>query len=435
MEIDFLSLIRKKRDGLELTKKEIEFFIKKLIKKEIPDYQVAAFLMAIYFQGLSFQETKDLTLAMMGSGKFFKFKEKNVVDKHSTGGVGDKVSLILAPILAACGLKIPMIAGRALGHTGGTVDKLASIPNFKTTLSYEECQKAIKEIGLFIIEQTEEFVPADKYLYSLRDVTATIESIPLITASIMSKKLVEGIDFLLMDIKTGNGAFLEKITDAKKLANMMIAIGKLMKKKISVFITDMNQPLGKAVGNSLEVIEAIEFLKGNQERDLKKIVFTFAQEFLLRTKITADKKTAENLINKIINEGKALKKFQELIKNQGGDERVINDYNLFPQAKYQDIYRAPKEGYLFSFQTKKIGWLCNFLGGGRKQLGDQVDYSVGFVFYKKIGDFVKKGEPLLAIHANDEKKLKVTKRQLKEVIVIKNKKPRISPLIYWYGRS
>jgi pyrimidine-nucleoside phosphorylase len=435
MEFNFLNLIRKKRDGFSLTKKEIDFFVEKLIKKEIPDYQVAAFLMAIYFRGLSFSETKDLTLAMMNSGKVFKFKEKNLVDKHSTGGVGDKVSLILTPILAASGLKIPMIAGRSLGHTGGTIDKLASIPNFKTTLSYKECQKAIKEIGFFIIEQSEEFVPADKYLYSLRDVTATIESIPLITASIMSKKLAEGIDFLLMDIKTGNGAFLEKFTDAKKLAITMMAIGKLMKKKISVFITDMNQPLGKAVGNSLEVIEAIEFLKGNQERDLKEIVFTFAQEFLLRTKIAANKKTAEDLITKIINEGKALKKFQELIKNQGGDERVIDDYNLLPQAKYQELYRAPKEGYLFSFHTKKIGWLVNFLNGGRKQLGEQIDYSVGFIFYKKIGDYVKKGEPLLAIHANDEKKLKVTKSQLKEVIVIKNKKPKIPPLIYWYGRA
>jgi pyrimidine-nucleoside phosphorylase len=238
-----------------------------------------------------------------------------------------------------------------------------------------------------------------------------------------------------MDIKTGNGAFLEKFTDAKKLAITMMAIGKLMKKKISVFITDMNQPLGKAVGNSLEVIEAIEFLKGNQERDLKEIVFTFAQEFLLRTKIAANKKTAEDLITKIINEGKALKKFQELIKNQGGDERVIDDYNLLPQAKYQELYRAPKEGYLFSFHTKKIGWLVNFLNGGRKQLGEQIDYSVGFIFYKKIGDYVKKGEPLLAIHANDEKKLKVTKSQLKEVIVIKNKKPKIPSLIYWYGRA
>lgn len=290
MESEFLSLVRKKRDGAVLTKKEIEFFIKGLINKKIPDYQIAAFLMAIYFQGLNFKETADLTLAMMKSGKVFKFKEKYVVDKHSTGGVGDKISLILTPILAALGFKIPMIAGRALGHTGGTIDKLSSIPNFKTKLTYQECKEAIKNIGFFIAEQTEELIPADKYLYSLRDATSTIESIPLITASIMSKKLAEGINFLLLDIKTGNGAFLEKFTEAKNLAETIIKIGKLIKKKMSIFITDMNQPLGKAIGNSLEVIEAIEFLKGKQLRDLKEIVFTFGKEILLRTKFVKSKK-------------------------------------------------------------------------------------------------------------------------------------------------
>lgn len=435
MEFNFLSLIRKKRDGLALTKEEIEFFIKKLIDKEIPDYQVSAFLMAIYFQGLSFQETADLTLAMMNSGKLFKFKDSYVIDKHSTGGVGDKVSLVLAPILAALGLKIPMIAGRSLGHTGGTIDKLASIPNLKTKLNYQECQEAIKKIGFFIAEQSEEMVPADKYLYSLRDATATIESIPLITASIMSKKLAEGINFLLLDIKTGNGAFLEKFANAKKLAKTVIKIGKLTKKKISVFITDMNQPLGKAVGNSLEVIEAIEFLKGNQPTDLKKIVFTFAQEILLRTKFIKNKKEAEKLINKVIREGKALRKFQEMIKNQGGEEGVIENYDLLPKAKYREYYFALKNGYIYFMDTKKIGFLCNFLGGGRTKMEEKIDYSVGFIFAKKLGEKITKGEPILEIHANDKIKLKEVKKQMEEIILIKENKPKLPPLIYWYGRT
>lgn len=435
MELNFLSLIRKKREGLELTKKEIEFFIKKLINREIPDYQVSAFLMAIYFQGLSFEETANLTLAMMNSGKILKFKEKYVVDKHSTGGVGDKVSLILAPILAALGLKIPMIAGRALGHTGGTIDKLASIPNFKTKLTYQECQEAIKKVGFFIVEQSEEIVPADRYLYSLRDATATIESIPLITASIMSKKLAEGIKFLLLDIKTGNGAFLEKLAEAKKLAKTIIKIGKLLGKKISIFITDMNQPLGKAVGNSLEVIEAIEFLKGNQPMDLKKIIFTFAQEILLRTKLVENKKEAKKLVNEVIKKGKALRKFQELIKNQRGDERIIENYDLLPKARYQEDYLALKSGYLSFIDTKKLGFLNNFLGGGRTKMEDEIDYSVGFVFVKKLGEKVEKDKPILRIYANDKVKLKEVKKQMKEVILIKENKPKLPPLIYWYGRT
>ncbi len=435
MKIDFLSLIRKKRDGEGLTKKEIEFFIKGLINKKIPDYQIAAFLMAIYFQGLNFEEIVNLTLAMMKSGKIFKFKGKYVIDKHSTGGVGDKVSLILTPILAALGFKIPMIAGRALGHTGGTIDKLASIPNFRTDLTYQQCKEAIKNIGFFIAEQTEELVPADRYLYSLRDATSTIESIPLIATSIMSKKLAEGINFLLLDIKTGNGAFLEKFTEAKKFAKTIIKIGKLIKKKMSVFITDMNQPLGKAVGNSLEVIEAIEFLKGKQPRDLKEIVFTFGKEILLRTKFIKSKKRAEELINKVINEGRGLRKFQETIRTQGGEEAIIENYNILPKAKYQEYYFAPQKGYIFFINTKKIGFLCNFLGGGRTKREDEVDYSVGFIFIKKLGEKVKKGEPLLEIHANDKVKLKEVKEKLKEVILIKEKKPKLPPLIYWYGRT
>ncbi|MEO0088129.1 MAG: thymidine phosphorylase [candidate division WOR-3 bacterium] len=435
MEFNFLSLIRKKRDGLELTKKEIEIFIKKLVNQEIPDYQTSAFLMAIYFQGLNFRETADLTLAMMRSGRIFRFKEKYVVDKHSTGGVGDKVSLILAPILAALGFKIPMIAGRALGHTGGTIDKLASIPNFKTKLTYQECENAIKEVGFFIAEQTEEMVPADKYLYSLRDATATVESIPLIVASIMSKKLAEDINFLLLDIKTGNGAFLEKFADAKKLAETIIKIGKLLKKKISVFITDMNQPLGKAIGNSLEVIEAIEFLKGSQPIDLKEIVFTFTKEFLIRTKFAKSKEEAEGLINKVIKEGKALEKFREMIKNQGGKEAIIENYNLLPKARYQEYYLAPQNGYIFHIDTKKIGFLCNFLGGGRTKIGEEIDYSVGFIFAKKVGEKVEKGTPILEIHANDKRKLKEVKRRLKEIILIREKKPKLLPLIYWHGRT
>ncbi|MEO0096501.1 MAG: thymidine phosphorylase [candidate division WOR-3 bacterium] len=435
MEINFLSLIRKKRDGLELTKKEIEFFIKNLINKKIPDYQASAFLMAIYFQGLNFKEITNLTLAMMKSGKIFKFKEKYVVDKHSTGGVGDKVSLILTPILAALGFKIPMIAGKSLGHTGGTIDKLSSIPNFKTKLTYEECKEAIENIGFFIAKQTEDLVSADKYLYSLRDATSTIESIPLITASIMSKKLAEGINFLLLDIKTGNGAFLEKFAEAKKLAETIIKIGRLIKKKISVFITDMNQPLGKAIGNSLEVIEAIEFLKGDQLVDLKEIVFTFAKEFLLRTKLIKSEERLEELLNKLIKEGKPLRKFQEMIKNQGGEEAIIENYNLLPKAKYQEYYLAPQKGYIFYIDTKKIGFLCNFLGGGRTKIEDEIDYSVGFIFAKKLGEKVERGEPILEIHANDKEKLKEVKRRLKEVILIKEEGPKLPSLIYWYGRT
>ncbi len=415
-------LIKKKRDGKALSKEEIKFLIDGYTKGKIPDYQISAFLMAVYFQGLNFEETNNLTSSMINSGKTFDLSviPGYKVDKHSTGGVGDKVSLILAPLVAACGVVVPMVSGRGLGHTGGTLDKLESIPGFRTNLSYQEFITNLKKTGVAIIGQTKELTPADKKLYALRDVTATVDSIPLISASIMSKKIAEGIDGLVLDVKVGSGAFMPNLADAKKLAKTMIAIGKRMNKKVTAFITDMNQPLGRTMGNTLEVIESIEALKGKAEKDLMELVFTLCEEMLIMSKKAKNKIRARKTIKAAIDNGKALKKFRELIKNQRGNEEVIHNYKLLPKAQYRIEVKSLKSGYIAKMDTQRIGILGIELGVGRKKIEDKIDPAVGIIFNKKIGDWTKKGESLAVLLINNEANVKNVAKKLAECYTFKN---------------
>ncbi|MCX7785966.1 MAG: thymidine phosphorylase [candidate division WOR-3 bacterium] len=433
--MNIYEIITKKKQGKELTSAEIEYLVLGYTKGEIPDYQFAAFLMAVWFQGMSFSETTHLTKAMMHSGKIFDLSaiKQPKIDKHSTGGVGDKVSLILAPLVADCGIVVPMCSGRGLGHTGGTLDKLESIPGFRTNLTEKEFITQLKQIGVAMIGQTEELAPADKKIYALRDVTATVDSIPLISTSIMSKKLAEGIDGLVLDVKTGSGAFMRRLSDAKKLAQIMCEIGKRMGKKVSALITDMAQPLGKMVGNSLEVIEAIETLKGRGPQDLLTVTITLAEAML---SLAGIKRTqARKMLIQSIKSESALKKFRELIKAQNGDERVIDDYTLLPQPQYEYQLKSPQTGYIQKLDALTIGLLSVELGCGRKTLTDKIDYSAGFIFYKKIGDKVKKDEPLAKVVGQNQDKVKSVGEQLLSAYKITTQKSKPPPLIKFYYRT
>ena len=397
-----IDIIKKKRDGEILTSKEIDFFIRGLTRGEIPDYQATALLMAIYFSGMTEDETYHLTYSMMNSGEVLDLSDIHgiKVDKHSTGGVGDKLSLTIAPLVASAGVPMPMIAGRGLGHTGGTVDKLESIPNFRTNLSLREFKETVKKINLSIIGQTSEIAPADKKLYALRGVTATVESIPLIVSSIMSKKLAEGIDGLVMDVKTGNGAFMKEFEDAIELSEGIVQIGKKMGKNVVAIITDMNQPLGYAVGNSLEVIEAIEFLKGKGSDDIKNLTLKIGAWMLKIGGITEDIEDGIKILQEKLKNGEGLEKFRELLKCQNGNPEVIEDYNLFPKAKIIKDVMSMESGYVQKIETDKIGISACILGAGRLKADSPIDYSAGLILRKKIGDYVEKGEPLITIHTN-----------------------------------
>ncbi|MBS4016248.1 MAG: thymidine phosphorylase [Candidatus Latescibacteria bacterium] len=419
-------IILKKRSGQELLNQEIEFLIDRYTKDKIPDYQIAAFLMAVYFQGMSFTETTALTEAMMRSGKIFNLAQikQPKIDKHSTGGVGDKVSLILAPIIACLNITVPMVSGRGLGHTGGTLDKLESIPGFRTNLSEKEFVDTLKKIGVAMMGQTKTLAPADKKLYALRDVTATVDSIPLIAASIMSKKMAAGIDGLVLDVKTGTGAFMRDIKNAKELAKVMIEIGKRMGKKVVALITNMEQPLGNMVGNSLEIIESIEALKGNGPADLIQVTFALAEEMLVMS-TRGKKQEARRKIEQVIKSGQALEKLRALIKAQAGNDKVIDNYKLLPQAKYRVKITSPKQGYIQKLDAMKIGLLSVQLGCGRTTMDDRIDKSAGFIFKKKIGDFVHKGDELVTILGNDPKKVRCVKENILAACKIGSK--RIKP--------
>lgn len=422
-----IDLIRKKRDAYKLSKEEIRYLISEYSKGNIPDYQFSAFLMAVYFQGMDFQETTNLMQAMMDSGKGFDLSniKKPKIDKHSTGGVGDKVSLILAPLMASCGICVPMISGRGLGHTGGTLDKLESIPGFKTNLSVKQFKCQLKKIGVAMIGQTIEIAPADKKMYALRDVTATVDSIPLISASIMSKKLAEDLDGLVLDIKFGSGAFIKDYKKAKELAQTMIQISKRSSVKVITILTDMNNPLGNYTGNSLEIIETIEALKGRGPEDLMEITFALAKAMLKLAKIKGGKK----LLEKKIASGGALNKFKEIIHYQGGDVRVIEDYSRLPVARNRVKVKAQKTGYMNHINTFDIGMLLVQLGGGRFKKEEKIDPSCGFRIYKKIGDYVKKGECLVKIFCDNRSKTRSVVKQMHDVFTIKTKFCRRKTLI------
>jgi pyrimidine-nucleoside phosphorylase len=412
--------IRKKRDGAALEREEIFDFIQRYSRGEIPEYQASALLMAIFFRGLDARETADLTEAMMRSGQVLDFSElaQPKIDKHSTGGVGDKTSLIVAPAAAAGGLMVPMISGRGLGHTGGTLDKVESIPGFRTRLGLSEFRQALADCGMALIGQTEELVPADRKLYALRDVTSTVESIPLISASIMSKKLAEGIDGLVLDVKTGSGAFMKRIEDARALAERMVQIGTACGKRVRGLITSMSQPIGRAVGNALEVIESLETLKGRGPRDLVEISRELTAHMFLLGNVDDSLDAGRARFDAAIIGGDALEKFTQTIARQGGDPRVVEDYSRLPHAQHEDSLVAPEDGYLAGLDAETIGRASMLLGAGRERLDSVIDPGVGLVFEKKVGDAVETGERICAIYSNDRKRVDRVRQMLRDATVI-----------------
>jgi pyrimidine-nucleoside phosphorylase len=399
-------LIRKKRDGHTLHDDEIEFFLDGYTREDIPDYQAAAMAMAIYFQGLTDHELMVWTRSMLHSGDVLDFSDIDgyKVDKHSTGGVGDKPSLILAPIVAAAGLYVPMISGRGLGHTGGTLDKLESIPGFEVQLNSERFREVLSSCGMVLAGQSQSLAPADKKLYALRDVTATVESIPLIASSIMSKKLAEGIDGLVLDVKFGNGAFMREPEQARELAQTLVSIGERMGKQTVALLTDMNQPLGTHIGNSLEVIESCEILRGRVDNDVAQLSFRLAAEMMVLGGAATDLDTALNQVDELIASGAAFRKFQEVTAAQGGDPRALEEYDRLPKAKGVMSVVAEQDGIVQSIQCGTVGLLGVQLGAGRVRVGEPIDPAVGFVINKKIGDEVQAGEPLATIYYNDKER-------------------------------
>ena len=419
-------IIARKRDGGKLTRQEIEFILSGYLSGAVPDYQMSAFLMALFFRGMDLEETEDLTWCMMNSGKILDlgFIPGIKVDKHSTGGVGDKVSLILAPLVASCGVTVPMVSGRGLGHTGGTLDKLESIPGFETGLSIEEFIENLKHNRVSIMGQTRELAPADGEVYALRDVTGTVQSIPLITASILSKKLASGADALVFDVKMGNGAFMQSKETAMTLARNLIKVSKKAGRRSIALLTDMNEPLGNAVGNSMEVIEAIDTLKGKGPEDILEVTLTLGSFMLiLGGKANNFRKGKELLLEKIEN-GEGLDKFKRLVLQQGGDPAIIDDYSLFPKTNYQIEVKSEGEGYVNSIETKEIGLAAVELGAGREKLDSDVDLDVAILIKKKIGDSVKKNEDLAKILANDFEKGKKAEGRIKKAYKITRQKTK-----------
>lgn len=424
-------IIHKKRNGGELSDEEIDFLVSGCTDESIPDYQLSAFCMAVYFRGMTDRETAALTLAMAKSGDCIDLSgiDGYTVDKHSTGGVGDKTSLIVAPIVAACGGKIAKMSGRGLGHTGGTVDKLEAIPGFRTELTPDEFIGQVNNIGLCIVGQSGELAPADKKLYSLRDVTATVESIPLIASSIMSKKLAAGSQGIVLDVKTGSGAFMKTAGESETLAKEMVAIGKAAGRKIAAVITNMDIPLGNYIGNSLEVIEAVKTLMGEGESDLTEVCLTLATQMLC---FVTDKSEEEcrAMAEKAIEDGSALNKLREMITAQGGNAGVADDFSLFKQPKYQIEIRSEKEGFISHTDAEKIGIASVILGAGREKKGDPIDPSAGIILKKKTGDFVEKGQTLAVFHTDDSTKVKDAEKEFFDALTFSDTKPDNQKLIY-----
>jgi pyrimidine-nucleoside phosphorylase len=429
----FVELIRRKRDGKELSREEIEFVVRGYTSGELPDYQVSAFLMASVLRGLSRAETAALTNAMLHSGRVLDFSDiaGSKVDKHSTGGVGDKTSLILAPIVAAGGVNVPMLSGRGLGHTGGTLDKLESIPGFNVNLTLEEFRRVLGRLGCAMIGQTGDIAPADKKLYALRDVTATVESPSLICASIMSKKMAEGIDGLVLDVKTGSGAFMKKLEDSEALAELMVETGERMGKKTVALITDMDQPLGRYVGNALEVAECVEILRGHfgGSEDLLELTLELSGWMFFLGGRVASKDEGKALALEIIHGGKALAKFRDLVGEQGGDVRSIDDPGLLPHAAHCEDILAAASGFVASIECDRVGMAGVVLGGGRLKKEDAVDPAVGIVLHKKVGDAVLAGEPLCTVHYNVARCFAEAQPMIREAYSISAYKPPARALI------
>lgn len=398
-----VEIIAKKRDGKKLTRDEISFFISSFLKGEIKDYQMSALLMAIFLKGMDYDETGWLTEIMLYSGETISFGEpRNLyVDKHSTGGVGDKVSLILAPWVAACGVKVPMLSGRGLGHTGGTLDKLETIPGYRTNLSLSEFMSGVEKVGCVISGQTPEIAPADKAIYALRDVTSTVESIPLICGSILSKKFAAGPNGLVFDVKCGNGAFMKTVEMATELAINLIGVCKAMGRDVCALLTDMNQPLGYTAGNILEVKESVDALKGNFAPDLYRVTLELAVEMLILAGISKNRETAASLLEAKLRDGSAWRKFEEMVSYQGGNLGIFENSDRMPKAPVIRQLKSELDGFLQGFETEAIGRLIVDMGGGRKTKDDIIDPLVGLIFHKKIGDTVKAGEMLVEIHSRN----------------------------------
>ena len=428
-----IDLIRKKRDGGELSSDEVQFLIQAYTRDEIPDYQIAAWLMAVVIRGMTRRELSALTAAMLNSGEIIDLSDLpgTKVDKHSTGGVGDKTSLIIAPLVAAAGVPVPMISGRGLGHTGGTLDKLQSIPGFNVNLSLSEFRRVVGTCGCALIGQTAEIAPADKRLYALRDVTATVESPYLICASIMSKKLAEGIDGLVLDVKTGSGAFMKTEKESIFLAELMVESGKQMGKKMVALITDMDQPLGWKVGNALEIEECIEVMKGGGPTDLRELCLELAAWMLYLAGRTTSVSHGRELAVEIIRSQSALEKFREIIWLQGGDSSVIDDPARLPQAQHRLPILSPATGFVGAIHCEQVGIASLVLGGGREKKEDAIDPAVGLVLHKKVGDPVHAGEPLCTIRYNSDARLRDVRRLLEQAYRIAEQPPReVRPLVH-----
>ncbi len=432
MTMRMYDLIMKKRNGGTLSRDEIFFMIEGYTKGNIPDYQMSAMMMAIYFNGMNEKETAALTMAMAESGDQLDLSgiQGIKVDKHSTGGVGDKTSLALTPMVSACGVKIAKMSGRGLGHTGGTIDKLESFQGFSTSLSEEAFIDQVNRIGISIIGQTKNLAPADKKLYALRDVTATVDNMSLIASSIMSKKLAAGADAIVLDVKTGSGAFMKEEADAMLLAGEMMTIGKNAGRKMMAVISDMDQPLGNAVGNALEVKEAIETLKGHGPADFTELCMTLGSCMLMVAEIAENEQQAREMLKEAVDSGKALDKLAELVEAQGGDKRMVYETDLLPKASSITPLLSEKDGYVEKIQCDEVGICSLILGGGRETKESVIDLSVGIVLTKKVGSHVKAGEPLAYIHSNEEAKRLACEERLRKAFHIGDKVKKEGAIIH-----
>jgi len=427
-----VDIIIKKRDKQELSLAEIEFFIKSFISGEVADYQASAFLMAVLLNGMTPRETTDLTLAMANSGHMLDLSDvvDLAVDKHSSGGVGDKTSLAVLPIVAACGLPVGKMSGRGLGFSGGTLDKLESIPGYRVDLTTEEFKHQLKEKGIVLTGQSLDLAPADGKLYALRDVTGTVQSIPLIASSIMCKKLAAGAQAILLDVKTGLGAFMETLEEARQLANLMVDIGQLAGREVVALLSDMNQPLGNAVGNSLEVVEAIETLKDNGPEDFLEHCLHVSAHMLVLGKRAQDLTEGRAMAEKSIVDGSAFEKFRVLVEAQGGDLSYVDDVSRFPRAEHAEVVESPRDGFLAEVQARTVGEAAVVLGAGRARKSDPIDHAVGFLIHHKVGDPVEKGQPLFTVHANSVEKLEEARAAVLSAHVFSDQPVERLPLFY-----
>ena len=425
-------IIQKKRNGGSLSRQEIDYFVGGDVGDKIPDYQISALMMAIWFQGMDARETTDLTLSMAESGDQIDLSPIPgiKVDKHSTGGVADTTTLVVAPLVAACGGRVAKMSGRGLGHTGGTIDKLESIPGFLVSQTMDRFIEIVSSIGLSVIGQTADLVPADKKMYALRDVTATVDNLSLIASSIMSKKLAAGSDAIVLDVKCGSGAFMKNVDDAVKLAKIMVEIGTGAGRKTDAVVSDMNQPLGNAVGNSIEVQEAIEVLQGKEQGDLRTVSFTLAAQMLKLAGIVENPAQAMSKLEGVIADQTALRKFAGMIEAQGGNPDVVYDTSLLSRAKTVIPVKAEKDGYISSMNAEEIGMAAMLLGAGRVSKEDEIDHTVGIWMKKRLGDPVEKGEPIAEMHINDEKNREDAVAKLTGAVTIGDTNPQPPRLVY-----